>query len=141
MLTLARRNPVQSTGLKPAHSLRADAPPSFVGSRVNIRGVLEVDGELIVSGLVQGRIAAVRLVIGAGGLVEDDVIAHEVVITGRLIGRVFAPTVTIDETADITGRIFHTNVTAARGHKLEGRMPWRPASYFQTLDQLPEPTI
>jgi cytoskeletal protein CcmA (bactofilin family) len=138
MLTLARRNPVQSTGLKPAHSLRADAPPSFVGSRVNIRGVLEVDGELIVSGLVQGRIAAVKLVIGAGGLVEGDVIAHEVVITGRLIGRVFAPTVAIEDGAEIEGRIFHTNVTVARGARVSGRMPWRPISYFETLTTLPE---
>ena len=138
MLTMARRTPVQGTGPKFAHGHLADAPPSFVGARVGIRGVLEVDGELVVSGLVQGRIAAVKLVIAAGGVVEGDVVAHEVVITGRLIGRVFAPTVAIEDGAVIEGRIFHTNVTVARGARVSGRMPWRPISYFETLTTLPE---
>lgn len=138
MLTLARRNPVQSTGHKPAHGPMVDAPPSFLGSRVGIRGVLEVDGELVVSGLVQGRIAAVKLVIAAGGTVEGDIIAREVVITGRLNGRVFAPTVAIENGAQVEGRIFHTNVTVAPGARVSGRMPWRPISYFETLTTLPE---
>lgn len=138
MLTLARRNPVQGTGQKLAHGRLADAPPSFLGARVGIRGVLEVDGELVVSGLVQGRIAALKLVIAAGGAVEGDVIAREVVITGRLNGRVFAPTVAIEEGAEVDGRVFHTNVTVARGARVSGRMPWRPLSYFETLTTLPE---
>jgi cytoskeletal protein CcmA (bactofilin family) len=94
-----------------------------------------------IHGRIFGRINADRLILEMDGHVEGDIVANEVRIAGKLIGRVFAPTVAIDETADITGRIFHTNVTAARGHKLEGRMPWRPPSYFQTLDQLPEPTL
>ncbi len=44
----------------------------------------------------------------------------------------------IDETADVTGRIFHTTITVARGARVDGRMPWRPLSYFETLDELPE---
>ena len=138
MLTLARRNPVQGTGLKPTHSLRVDAPPSIIGARVCIRGVLEVDGELVVSGWVSGRIAAQKLVIAAGGLIEGYIIAHEVVIAGRLNGRVFAPTVAVEDGAQIEGRIFHTNVTVARGARVSGRMPWRPISYFETLTTLPE---
>ena len=88
--------------------------------------------------MVAGRIAALRLVIAAGGLVEGDIIAREVVITGRLLGRVFAPTVAIEDGADIEGRIFHTNVTVARGARFNGRMPWRPLSYFENLTTLPE---
>jgi cytoskeletal protein CcmA (bactofilin family) len=100
--------------------------------------VLEIDGELVVSGLVRGRIAALRLVIAAGGCVEGDVIAREVVISGRLNGRVFAPAVSIEASAEVEGRIFHTTIAVAQGARVDGRMPWRPASYFETLDQLPE---
>lgn len=116
----------------------AEAPPSFLGPGVGIHGTLEIQGELVVSGLVRGRIAALRLVIAADGYVEGDIIAREVVITGRLNGRVFAPTVSIEASAEIEGRIFHTNITVAQGARVVGRMPWRPLSYFETLDQLPE---
>jgi cytoskeletal protein CcmA (bactofilin family) len=127
---------------------RADAriapellPVSVLERAFVVHGVLDCDGEVRIHGRIFGRINADRLILEADGHIEGDIVANEVRIAGKLIGRVFAPTVTIDETADITGRIFHTNVTAARGHKLEGRMPWRPLNYFQTLDQLPEPTL
>jgi cytoskeletal protein CcmA (bactofilin family) len=137
MLELARRAQVQRPG--PGTAQTEDAvPPSVVGRGAGIRGVLEVDGELVVSGLVRGRIAALRLVIAEGGCVEGDVIAREVVINGRMNGRVFAPTVSIEAQAEVEGRIFHTNITVARGARVSGRMPWRPISYFERLDNLPE---
>ncbi len=116
----------------------AEAPPSFLGPGVGIRGALEIKGELIVSGMVKGRIEALRLVIAADGYVEGDIIAREVVIAGRLNGRVFAPTVSIEASAEIEGRIFHTVVTVAKGARVVGRMPWRPPNYFENLDKLPE---
>jgi cytoskeletal protein CcmA (bactofilin family) len=105
---------------------------------VAVRGILEIDGELVVAGRVKGRIAALKLVIAAGGHVEGDIVAREVVISGRLNGRVFAPTVFVEASAEIEGRIFHTFVTVARGARVTGRMPWRPVSYFDSLKQLPE---
>jgi cytoskeletal protein CcmA (bactofilin family) len=138
MLTVARRSPVQRTGNNIMPGESADTPASFLGSRVGVRGVLEMDGELVVYGQVMGRIAAMRLVIAAGGMVEGDVVACEVVIAGRLNGRVFAPTVAIEDGAEVDGRIFHTNVSVARGARVTGRMPWRPLSYFETLTTLPE---
>lgn len=115
-----------------------ETPPTFIGPGVRIQGALEIDGEVVVSGFVKGRIAALRLVIAATGQVEGDIIANEVVIAGKLNGRVFAPTVSIEDGAEVDGRIFHTNVTVARGAHVTGRMPWRPISYFETLDKLPE---
>jgi cytoskeletal protein CcmA (bactofilin family) len=133
----AHRSAAQRPGIDTVRS-EAEAPASFLGPGVGIRGSLEINGELVVSGLVRGRITALRLVIAAGGCVEGDIVAREVVIIGRLNGRVFAPTVSIEAEADIEGRIFHTNITVARGAHVAGRMPWRPLSYFETLDKLPE---
>jgi len=137
MLTFARRSPVPRPGPATPQD-EAEEAPSFLGAGVSIEGVLEINGELVVSGLVRGRIAALKLVIAPGGYVEGDVIAREVVISGRLNGRVFAPDVSIQASADVEGRIFHTNVTVVHGARVSGRMPWRPTSYFDTLDQLPE---
>jgi cytoskeletal protein CcmA (bactofilin family) len=116
----------------------ASALPSLLGPGVGVEGVIEIEGELVIAGIVRGRIAALKLVIAAGGYVEGDIVAREVVIAGRLNGRVFSPTVSIEATAEVEGRIFHTNVSVERGARVNGRMPWRPVNYFETLEELPE---
>lgn len=138
MLTLARRSPAQILGQSIIAHRQADAHHSFLGPRTEIEGILEIDGELVISGRVKGQIAAFGLVIAKGGHVEGDVIAREVVISGHMNGRVFAPTVSIEAGAKVEGRVFHTHVTVARGAHVIGRMPWRPLSYFETLEKLPE---
>jgi cytoskeletal protein CcmA (bactofilin family) len=118
---------------------RAELPTSELGTALTVVGVLDTDGELFIHGNVQGRINAERLVLGQHGNVEGDIVARDVHIGGRLNGRVFALNVTLDDTADVSGRIFHNTVTVAKGARIDGRMPWRPPSYFEALDdQLPE---
>lgn len=134
MLTMARRPP----DVKPGPTAALGAPASYIGPGVGITGVLEIDGELIIAGVVHGRIAATKFVIAAGGYVEGDIVAREVVIAGRLNGRVFAPHVAVEAGADVEGRLFHTTISVTQGARVNGRMPWRPVSYFDTLDQLPE---
>lgn len=113
-------------------------PLSNLERSLTVRGILDTDGELHILGKVVGRINADRLVLGLGGYVEGDVVARDVWIGGRLNGRIFALNVTLDSSADITGRIFHHTVTVATGARMEGRMPWRPLNFFETLEQLPE---
>lgn len=113
-------------------------PPSQVGKALKVTGVLDTEGELYVHGTVTGRINALRVVLGTHGSVEGDVVARDVHIEGRLNGRIFALNVTVESSASVTGRIFHNTVTVARGAHIDGRMPWRPPSYFETLTQLPE---
>ena len=124
---------------KPARGREAEILPlSQLGTALTVTGVLDTEGEVQIHGTVQGRINAERLVLGEHGTVEGDIVAKDVRIGGRLNGRVFALNVTLDDTADVSGRIFHNTVTVARGARFEGRMPWRPPSYFEALDQLPE---
>src|ERR1700733_8964229 len=131
--------PAPSFLSKPARAREAEGlPSSELGTALTVTGVLDTEGELRIHGTVQGRINAERLVLCARGTVEGDIVARDVRIEGRLNGRVFALNVTLDASADVTGRIFHHTVTVAKGAKVDARMPWRPPSYFETLDQLPE---
>ena len=111
---------------------------SRLGKGVKVRGILEIEGELVVSGSVYGRIAALKVVITPDGFVEGDIVAHEVIIGGRLEGRVYAPAVTVEVTGNVTGRLFHHTIEVARGARIDGRTPWRPVNFFETLDHLPE---
>lgn len=128
-----------STLVKPSHGRDgADLPLSTLEPALRVKGVLETAGELYILGTVLGRINAERLVLGPHGYIEGDVVARDVHIRGRFNGRIFALNVTVDASADIAGRIFHHTIEVARGARIDGRMPWRPPSYFETLDQLPE---
>jgi cytoskeletal protein CcmA (bactofilin family) len=116
----------------------ADAPRSELGKAMRVKGALETDGDLFVHGLVLGRIRAARVIVGIYGTVEGDVVAREVRVKGRFNGRIFALAVTLEATADVSGRVFHSSVEVEKGARIDARMPWRPPSYFETLDQLPE---
>jgi cytoskeletal protein CcmA (bactofilin family) len=115
-----------------------EQPPSHVGRALKVTGVLDMDGDLYVHGAVSGRINANRVILTPESNVEGDVVAHEVHVEGRFSGRIFALNVTVESSANVTGRIFHNTVSVARGARVDGRMPWRPPSYFETLTQLPE---
>jgi cytoskeletal protein CcmA (bactofilin family) len=112
---------------------------SYLGTAFTATGFLDTDGDIYIHGRVFGRVCADRLVLVAGGYLEGDVVARDVQIGGRLTGRIFALNVTLDSSADVTGRIFHHEVTVAKGARVDARMPWRPPSYFESLQQLPEP--
>lgn len=111
---------------------------SHLGKALTVKGRLETTGIVHIDGHVNGQITADRLVIGAGGYVEGDIIANDVRIGGRFTGRIYARHVTLDGSADITGRIFHHTVTVAKGARIDGRMPWRPLNFFERLEHLRE---
>jgi cytoskeletal protein CcmA (bactofilin family) len=111
---------------------------SRLGKGVKVRGILEIEGEIVVSGQVFGRIAALKVTIAPDGFVEGDIVAREVVIGGKLEGRVYAPTVLVEVTAQVTGKLFHHTIEVMRGARVDGRTPWRPVNFFETLDHLPE---
>lgn len=112
--------------------------PSHLGKALTIKGRLDTTGAIHIYGNVHGRITADRLVLGAVGYVEGDVVANDVRIGGRFAGRIFARNVTLDGSADVTGRIFHHTATVAKGARIDGRMPWRPLNYFERLEHLRE---
>ncbi|MGZ5923526.1 MAG: bactofilin family protein [Rhizomicrobium sp.] len=134
MSFLPRRRPASTS----PDSDGAESPISSLGKTLTVTGVLDTDGELHVHGNVVGQIYADCFVLGIGGHVEGDVRAREARIGGRLNGRVFALTVAIDSSAEITGRIFHHSISVASGARIDGRVPWRPLNYFETLDRIPE---
>jgi cytoskeletal protein CcmA (bactofilin family) len=115
-----------------------EPPSSHVGRGLRVTGVLDMEGDLTVAGEVSGRINATRVVLAPESNVEADVVAQEVHIEGRFSGRIFAVAVTVESSANVTGKIFHNTISVARGARIDGRMPWRPPSYFETLTQLPE---
>jgi cytoskeletal protein CcmA (bactofilin family) len=111
---------------------------SVLGSAAIVDGRIDCDGEIHVHGRILGRVSAERILVGEAGIVKGDIVARHIRIFGRFSGRIFAVEVALEPSARIEGKIFHHLVTVARGARIDGRMPWRPLAYFDSLDQLPE---
>lgn len=136
------QSPLFHTFIKaPRECGSAETSMSYFGRALTVTGAIDTVGEVHIDGNVLGRVCAGRLILGSGGYLNGDVIARDVHIGGRLTGRVFALNVMLNSTANVTGRIFHHEVTVAKGARMDGRMPWRPPSYFKSLEQLPETTL
>jgi cytoskeletal protein CcmA (bactofilin family) len=111
---------------------------SCIGTGLTVRGSIATNASIHIHGTVIGPIRAETLVLGRCGYVEGDIVARDAQIGGRIVGRVFAVNVTVEKTADVKGRIFHHTISVTEGARIVGRTPWRPPSYFETLEQLPE---
>jgi len=130
---------LQQSAQKPGALGGAEAgPPSRLSRTLNVTGDIVAQGELTIDGMVTGSVRAQRFVLGPDGVFEGDVLALEAEIHGRLNGRVFASKVSLAATCHVTGRVFHHTIEVARGAFIDGRMPWRPPTYFETLDEIPE---
>lgn len=103
---------------------------SVLGPDLVVDGQLESTGEILVHGSIAGNVHAPKVTICQDGKIEGDLVAREACIKGRLDGRIIAPIVVIEETGAVVGRIFHNEVTVAKGGFVDGRMPWRPINHF-----------
>lgn len=110
-------------------------PYSVLGQELMALGQLDSAGEIHIHGTLKGDVCASRIVLGADGVVEGNLIAREAVLGGRIEGRVFAFNVMVEGTAVIHGNVFHHELTVAAGAHLDGRTPWRPVNYFDDISQ------
>ena len=103
----------------PAVSGRASAP-SILGADLKITGDIASAGEVHVSGVVKGDIAAKKLTVGEGGSVVGAVEADVAMVAGTLTGRLTATMVTLASTARVVADITHVSLTIEPGAVFEG---------------------
>ena len=108
-----------------------------LGRDLTVRGQIDSIGDVDLNGTVTGDIKARKVTLQPQAVVEGEILAEEVHIHGQLKGRITARTVVIGESARIEGQVFHHKIEVAKGAQVKGRLPWRPATYFDGLDIVP----
>jgi cytoskeletal protein CcmA (bactofilin family) len=103
-----------------------DAPrlsgiPSIISADMTIRGNLKCPGRLQIEGTVLGDIEVGQLVISDGAIVQGEIDAQEVEISGSLTGLVRAREITLKATARVLGDLHHEVLAIEPGAKLEGQ--------------------
>jgi cytoskeletal protein CcmA (bactofilin family) len=99
---------------------KAKPPASQLSTDLHITGNLKTSGDIQIEGTVDGDIRAHLLTIGEGATIKGEVIADDVVINGRIVGRVRGLKVRLTSTARVEGDIIHKTIAIESGAHFEG---------------------
>lgn len=96
------------------------ASPSFLASDLIIKGDLETAGDIAVEGAIEGNCHAHLVTVGEGATVNGELVADDVVVQGRVIGRLRGLKVRLTASAHVEGDIIHKVLAVEPGAYFEG---------------------
>jgi cytoskeletal protein CcmA (bactofilin family) len=99
---------------------KAKPPASTLSADLLVVGNLKTTGDIQIEGQVEGDIRAHLLTVGEGATVKGEVVADDVVVNGRVIGRVRGLKVRLTSTARVEGDIIHKTIAIESGAHFEG---------------------
>jgi cytoskeletal protein CcmA (bactofilin family) len=99
---------------------RPKPPASVLSSDLTIQGNVLTSGDIQIEGIVEGDIRAHTLVVGETATVKGEVIAEEVIVHGRVTGRLRGIKVRLSTSARCEGDIIHKTIAIESGAHFEG---------------------
>lgn len=105
---------------KPVATAKPKPAPSILSSDLRVVGNLHTSGDIQIEGQVEGDIHAHLLTVGEGATVNGEVVADDVIVNGRVIGRVRGLKVRLTSTARVEGDIIHKTIAIESGAHFEG---------------------
>ncbi len=104
----------------PSTTPKAKPPASVLSADLNITGDIKTTGDIQIEGKVEGDIRAHLLTVGEGATVNGECIADDVVVNGRVVGKVRGLKVRLTSTARVEGDIIHKTIAIESGAHFEG---------------------
>ena len=93
---------------------------SVLSSDLTITGNVRSSGDIQVEGIVEGDVRAQILIVGETATVKGEVVADEVVVHGRVVGRLRGLKVRLSSSARCEGDIVHKTIAIESGAHFEG---------------------
>ncbi len=112
--------PSKPATTQPPATPKAKPPASLLSADLVITGNLKTTGDVQIEGTVEGDIRAHLLTVGEGATVKGECIADDVVVNGRVIGRVRGIKVRLTSIARVEGDIIHKTIAIESGAHFEG---------------------
>ena len=113
-------NTTTSTDTSSSSAPKTKPPASVLSSDLTITGNLKTAGDINIEGTIEGDIRAHLLTVGEGATVKGECMADDVVVNGRIIGRVRGLKVRLTSTARVEGDIIHKTIAIESGAHFEG---------------------
>ncbi|MBT4999994.1 MAG: polymer-forming cytoskeletal protein [Tateyamaria sp.] len=95
-------------------------PASILSADLHVTGNMKTTGDIQVEGTVEGDIRAHLLTIGESATIKGEVVADDVIVNGRIVGRVRGLKVRLTSTARVEGDIIHKTIAIESGAHFEG---------------------
>jgi len=122
--------PESSTGFTPSPAKDAGAPVSSrgaasIGQGIRIKGEITGSEDLIVDGPVEGKLQLTNgsLTVGPNGTVKADITAREVIVRGRVEGKILGrDRVQLSATGNVTGEVQTQRLAIEDGAVLRGKV-------------------
>ena len=110
---------------KPAFDYGSSAPKpkvmaSVLSADLTITGNLKTTGDIQIEGTVDGDIRAHLLTVGESATIKGEIVADDIVVNGRVVGRVGGLKVRLTSTARVEGDIIHKTIAIESGAHFEG---------------------
>ena len=112
--------PKPSADFSSSNTPKAKPPASVLSADLNITGNIKTTGDVNIEGNVEGDIRAHLLTVGEGATVKGECIADDVVVNGRVVGKVRGLKVRLTSTARVEGDIIHKTIAIESGAHFEG---------------------
>ncbi len=93
---------------------------SVLSADLVVTGNLKTSGDIQIEGTVKGDIHAHLLTVGEKATVSGEIVGDDVVVTGRIQGRVRGLKVRLTSTARVEGDIVHKSLAIESGAYFEG---------------------
>ncbi|MBI5058475.1 polymer-forming cytoskeletal protein [candidate division KSB1 bacterium] len=96
---------------------------TLLSKDAEIRGSIKTQGSIRIDGAVVGDVVSAKTVtVGAGGSVEGNVVAEEIIVSGRVKGTLTAKQkISLEATAQLEGDIHATRLTISEGAVFRGQ--------------------
>lgn len=123
--------PESSTSFGPSSSQNAPAAPpasrgaASIGQGIRIKGEITGSEDLIVDGPVEGKLQLTNgsLTVGPNGTVKADITAREVIVRGRVEGKILGrDRVQLSSTGNVTGEVQTQRLAIEDGAVLRGKV-------------------
>jgi len=94
--------------------------PSIISADLTVTGTLVSNGDIQIDGVVEGDVRSVGLVIGEKAEIHGEVLAEDLTVRGRVMGRIRARRVQLAATSHVEGDILHEAFVVEAGAFFEG---------------------
>ncbi|MGE5893658.1 MAG: bactofilin family protein [bacterium] len=101
---------------------KADKVETFIGSNATFRGEIKTTGAIRIDGTVEGNVAADWVILGEKGNIKGDVVAHSIIVGGKIEGNVRTKgIIEIKNKGRIIGDILTPKLSIIEGGIIEGK--------------------
>jgi cytoskeletal protein CcmA (bactofilin family) len=104
----------------PAAAHKPKPPTSVLASDISITGNVRSSGDIQIEGTIDGDVRAQVLIVGESASVKGEVVAEEIVVHGRVVGRLRGARIRLSATARVEGDLVHKTLAIENGAQFEG---------------------